>query len=78
MKEIINIWNKLLRKAIRGEHRQIQETPRLVSAERELISIMGKQEGFISFCKQSGYTEKNGFFFFCTLFTFLHILKSLS
>lgn len=68
MKEIINIWNKLLRKAIRGEHRRLQETPRLVSAERELVSIMGKQEGFTSFCKQSGYTEKDVFFFL--LYTF--------
>lgn len=51
-----------MRKAIRGEHRRVQETPRLVSAERELVSIMGKQEGFTSFCKQSGYTEKDGIF----------------
>lgn len=59
--ETRNIWNKLLRKAIRGEHRRVQETPSFVSGKRKLISIMGKQEGFISFCKQNGYIEKDGF-----------------
>lgn len=58
MNKIINIWNKLLRKALGGERRRVQETPRLVSGERELMDIMGKQEGFISFYKQSGYVEK--------------------
>lgn len=68
--EMINIWNKLLGKATGGEHRWIQETPRLVSRERELMSL-GKQEGCIGFCKQSGYIEKDVVFSFCTIFTFL-------
>lgn len=77
MNEIINIWNKLLRKAVGGEHRQVQETPRLVSGDRELMGIMGKQEGFISFYKQSGYVEKYVFFPFVHFFIFLCILKTL-
>lgn len=47
----------VLGKAIGGEHRQVQETSRLVSGDRELMSIMGEQEGYISFCKQSCYIE---------------------
>lgn len=57
-----------------GEHRRVQETPRLVSGERELMTIMGKQEVCVSLY---------GYFFVCTLFSILiyyyilHIFKSL-
>lgn len=32
---------------------------------------LGKQEGCIGFCKQSGYIEKDVVSSFCTIFTFL-------